>query len=161
MYKLLLIMLLLGVWVLAQAEQVQQEMAIQTFFVGKQAVNRSVHAAAQQIDEASLADGSLYIDERAALAVARRYLQEHLQLGDGFEPLPGSRLEERVELTVFEVINGNRQFPYTYRHAETGYEVTLQRPGVVMIIQLAFPPVLAQSEPIVWQIKGTAELVAY
>lgn len=160
-YKLLLIVVLLTVWLAAHALQTDEELAIQTLFRGKHAVNRAAHAAAQQLDADALAEGRVVIDESAASAEAARYLQANLQLDGAGNPLPGTFLRERAEVLAFEVINGNRVFPFTYRSDLYDYEVTLQKPGVVLIMRLKYPRVFQMMEPIEWDIKGTAELTGY
>jgi hypothetical protein len=160
MHKMVLIMLMMVVWMLMQALQMDEEMAMSALFQGKHAVNRAAHAAAQQVDRQALADGRLHIDEAAASEKAGLYLQANLQLDSSGEPLPGAYLRERVEILVFEVINDDRPFPFTYLNAAYDYKVTLKRPGVVMIARIVYPRVFKVIEPIEWTIKGTAELVA-
>ncbi|AJY73855.1 hypothetical protein [Paenibacillus beijingensis] len=161
MYKLLFVIVMMTVWLAAHALQTDQELAVQTLFRGKHAVNRAAHAAAQQLDAAELAEGRLIIDESAASAQAARYLQANLQLDGAGNPLPGSFLKERVEVLAFEVVNGDRAFPYTYRSDLYDYDVTLHKPGVVLIVRLAYPRAFQVMEPIEWEIKGTAELTGY
>jgi hypothetical protein len=160
MYKLVLALLMMVVWMLLHALQTDEEMAITALFQGKHAVNRAAHAAAQQVDAAALADGRLHIDEAAARAEAGLYLQRNLQLDEAGVPLPGTYLKERVELVDFQVINDDKTFPYTYRNDSADYEVTLRRPGVVLIARIVYPRVFAVIEPITWTIKGTAELTS-
>ncbi|MFC5649632.1 hypothetical protein ACFPYJ_10970 [Paenibacillus solisilvae] len=159
MYKLVLVMLMMVIWMFMHALQTDEEMAVAALFQGKHAVNRAAHAAAQQVDRAALSDGRFHINEAAALEQAARYLQANLQLDESGQPLPGTYLREKVEILVFEVVNDDRPFPYTYYNSAYDYEVTLRRPGVIMIIQLVYPRVFAVIEPIEWTIKGTAELV--
>ncbi|MGG4035412.1 hypothetical protein ABEV74_17120 [Paenibacillus cisolokensis] len=159
MYKLLLLLLMMGIWLWGGALQIDEEMAVQALFQGKHAVNRAVHAAAQQLDEAALAAGRFRIDEKRAAEEALRYLQANLRLDANGQPLPGSYWRDRVDVLAFEIVNADRTFPYTYRNKQYGYEVTLQRPGVVMIIRLQYPRIFSVLEPIEWEVKGAAELV--
>ncbi|XEC94133.1 hypothetical protein AB6A23_22895 [Paenibacillus tarimensis] len=158
MYKLLLVTMLFVVLMLLQALQLDEEMAIQTLFQGKYAVNRAAHAAAQQVDADALSLGALRIDEAEAAAEASRYLSYNLRLDERGEPLPESLLRERAEVLVFDVINGDRAFPYLYRSEEYNMEATLQGPGVVMIVRLYYPRAFTVLAPIQWDIKGVAEL---
>ena len=159
MYKLVLVMLMMVIWMFMHALQTDEEMAISALFQSKHAVNRAAHAAAQQVDLAALSEGSFHIDEAAASEQAARYLQANLQLDESGQPLPGSYLREKVEVLVFEVINDDHSFPFTYINSFYNYEVTLKRPGVVMIAKVVYPRVFTVIEPIEWTIKGTAELV--
>ena len=159
MYKLILIMLMMVVWMYMHALQTDEEMATAALFQGKHAVNRAAHAAAQQLDRAALADGRAHIDEPAAIREAARYLQTNLQLDEAGMPLPGAYLQDRVEVLVCDVVNDDRTFPFVYRNAAYNYEVTLRKPGVVMIVKLVYPSVFSVMAPIEWEIKGTAELV--
>ncbi|WP_308636080.1 hypothetical protein [Paenibacillus silvisoli] len=160
MYKLLLVMLMMVVWMLMHALQTDEELAIAALFQGKHAVNRAAHAAAQQIDAGALAEGRLAIDAQAAGRAAARYLQMNLQLDESGKPLPGAFLQEKVDVLEFKVINDDRTFPYTYRNASLDYEVTLQRPGVVLIAKIVYPRLFAVIEPIEWTINGAAELTS-
>jgi len=160
MYKLVFTVLMMVVWLLMHTLQTDEELAIAALFQGKHAVNRAAHAAAQQLDKEALAAGRLRIDEQAALQAAAGYLQANLQLSSDNEPLPGTYWKNRVEISVFEVINDQHSFPYTYYNPTYDYEVTLQHPGVVFIVKLIYPRVFTVIEPIEWHIKGTAELVA-
>lgn len=160
MYKLLLIVVMMTVWVSIHLLQVEEELAMQTLFQGKHAVNRAAHAAAQQLDQAALGEGLLRIAPDEAAAAAALYLQENLKLDTNGAPLPESFLKQPVELAVFEIVNADQAFPYTYRNDVYDYEVTLQQPGVVMIVHIAYPRAFQILEPIEWEIKGAAELVA-
>ena len=159
MYKLLLLTMLSVVWMMMQTLQLDEELAIRTLFYGKHAVNRAVHAAAQQLDPEALADGVVRIDPEAAEAAALTYLQANLLIDQTGVPLPGTRLRERVEVLVFRIVNEGESFPYTYRNETYDYVVTLRKPGVVMIVRLRNPRVFTMLEPIEWAIKGAAETV--
>ncbi|MFB9328777.1 hypothetical protein ACFFSY_22810 [Paenibacillus aurantiacus] len=159
MYKLLWILLLLASWMYAQAIQVDEESSMKALYLGKHAVNRAAHAAAQQVDAVALAAGRLRIEPDAALQEAAFYLQANLELDEEGNPLPGSYLRERVEILVFRVINDDVAFPYTYRNPAYDYEVTLDRPGVVLMIRMKYPRVFTVMPPVEWVVKGTAELV--
>ncbi|SDX44661.1 hypothetical protein [Paenibacillus sp. CF384] len=161
MYKLVLVMLMMVVWMLLHALQTDEELAITALFQSKHAVNRAAHAAAQQVDAAALAEGRLHIDEIAASSAAGLYLQRNLQLDESGQPLPGSYLKEQVEVVEFQVINGDSAaFPYTYRNDTYDYKVTLHRPGVILIAKIVYPRVFTVIEPIEWMIKGAAELTS-
>lgn len=159
MDKLLAFTLLLGFMMVLHALQADEEIAMRALFQGKHAVNRAAHAAAQQVDLDQLKTGIVAIDSTAAKAAAALYLQRNLRLDAANEPLPGSFWRSRVEVVALEVINADQSFPYTYVHAGHDYEVTLQRPGVVMIIRLVYPRTYNVLGPIIWEIKGAAELV--
>lgn len=159
MYKLLYYLLLSLFCVLLQAFQTDAELAMHTLFEAKHGVNRAAHAAAQQIDQDELALGVLSIDPAAARATALQYLQANLRLDSGNEPLPGTFLQSAVEILTFEVINGDRTFPYEYRNDQYNYSVTLRKPGVVMIVRLSFPRTYRVLGPVDWEIKSAAEVV--
>ncbi|TYP68640.1 hypothetical protein [Paenibacillus methanolicus] len=161
MYKLLWILLMLASWMYAHALQVDEESSMKALYHGKHAVNRAAHAAAQQVDAEALAAGRLRIDPDAALREAAFYLQANLELDEEGNPLPDSYWREKVEVLVFRVINDDVAFPYTYRNAAYDYEVTLDRPGVVLMIKLKYPRVFAAMPPVGWVVKGTAELVGF
>lgn len=159
MHKLLLLTLMAAVWFTIQALQVDEEMSIRTLFEAKRAVNRAAHAGAQQIDDDRFADGIVHIDEQAAAYAAWQYLQTNLKLDNGLMPLPHSMLRDRVEIVVFRIINSDKSFPYTYRNEAYQYEVTLNRPGVIMIVRIRYPRAFNVMGPVEWVVKGSAELV--
>lgn len=159
MYKLLLIVMMMGIWTLTGLAQVESELAMRTLFEGKRAVNRAVHAAAQQLDQEALADGVFRIDEGAASRAALAYLSMNLKVDSNGEPQEGAFLRHRVRVLVYELINDDQSFPYTYRNDNYDYEVTLHRPGIVMIINVVYPHAFQVLQPIEWNIKGAAELV--
>ncbi|OMF34720.1 hypothetical protein BK133_11990 [Paenibacillus sp. FSL H8-0548] len=160
MYKLLLIVLMMTVWLSIHLLQVEEELAMHTLFQGKHAVNRSAHAAAQQLDSSALAEGVLRLAPDEASGAASLYLRENLKLDEDGTPLPQSFLKHPVKVVVFELVNDEHAFPYTYRNAAYHYEVTLTRPGVIMIVHMVYPRAFQVMEPIEWYIKGAAELVA-
>jgi hypothetical protein len=159
MYKLLLIVVMMTVWISIHLLQVEEELAMKTLFQGKHAVNRAAHAAAQQLDMEALGEGLLRLAPDKASSAAALYLRENLKLDEQGEPLQSSFLKHRVEVVVFEVVNSEHAFPYTYRNDQYNYEVTLKRPGVIMIIHLIYPRAFQVMEPIEWDIKGAAELI--
>ena len=159
MYKMVLLVLMSALYMMIYALQTDEELAMHTLFQGKHALNTAVHAAAQQSDQAKLAGGVHAIDAAKAQDAAWRYLQTNLRLDAGFNPLPGTFLRARVQVKLFQVINETYTFPYTYSNPLYGYSVTLERPGVIMCIQLEYPRTYSMLQPIIWTIKGAAEMV--
>jgi hypothetical protein len=159
MYKLLLMIIMSLVFMTMYALQTDQELAMHTLFQGKHGLNAAAHAAAQQTDADKLAEGIFSIDEAKAQASALQYLQTNLRLNESNDPLPGTFFRSRVDVLVFEVINDNEIFPFTYTNAAIGYSVTLNKPGIVMIIELEFPRTYTVLGPIIWTIRSTAEMV--
>lgn len=159
MYKLLLLTLMSAVWVLMHALQADEEAALRLLFAAKHGVNRAAHAAAQQLDEGALSQGVLRLDAARASNAGLAYLQANLRLDAAGMPLADSVLRDRVEVLVFRVVNDGESFPYIYRNAAYHYEVTLRRPGVVMIVRVKYPRAFNVLPPIEWEIKGAAELV--
>lgn len=159
MHKLVFCFLMVVLWWLLHAMQLEEEAALGTLHEGKRAIDRAAHAAAQQIDRHKLETGTLAIDPAAAEAAARVYLAENLRLEPNLAPRAGEWLTAAPEIVEFAVINEQHTFPYTYRNAAYDYEVTLRRPGVVLIVHLACPRIFGVIDPIEWDLKGAAELV--
>ncbi|MFD1954317.1 hypothetical protein ACFSL6_09035 [Paenibacillus thailandensis] len=159
MYKLMLIVLMAGLWMTAQALQIDEEMAMQLLDQSKRAVNRAAHAGAQQLDREALAEGRLRIDPAAASDYAMAYLRGNLQLDEAGAPLPNSPLKEPVRVLALDVINDDHSFPYVYRNETYDFEAVLDKPGVVFIVRVAYPRIFAALDPIEWDIKGVSELV--
>lgn len=159
MHKLVFSLLMIVVWWLLHAMQLEEETALGTLHEGKRAVDRAAHAAAQQVDRLKLEEGTLSIDPVAAQEAALAYLAANLRIEPDLEPRAGEWLDAKPEIVDFAVINEQNVFPYTYRNAAYDYEVTLRRPGVVLIVHLACPRVFGVTDAIEWDLKGAAELV--
>lgn len=159
MYKLVLIVAMMSVWLTMQLQQIEHELAMKTLFQGKHAINRAAHAAAQQLDIEALGNGVMAIDSEAAAIIAAQYLQVNLRLDENGDPLQDSFLRNPVEVLVFEVVNADRTFPYSYRNDTYDYEVELLRPGVVLIAKVVYPRAFRLTDEIEWEIKGAAELI--
>jgi hypothetical protein len=145
-------------WIFMQGMQIDEEMSMATFYQAKHAVNRAVHAGAQQIDPTKLGDGTLSIDKSRANSAAREYLNSNLALDSSGKPLANSFWKQKPEIKVLEVINDDHAFPYTYRNSAYDYEVTLDNPGVVMILEITYPRTFNILDDMKWQVKGAAEL---
>lgn len=139
--------------------QVDQELSMQSLFQAKYALNRSTHAAAQQLDIQKLSQGFTSINNDEAYNTAQMYLQKNLNLDTSNAPLPNTFLRSKVDVLVFEVINENEQFPYTYTNVDYDYQVVLQKPGVIIIIRVIYPRTYNILGPIAWEIKGVSEVV--
>lgn len=159
MYKLILFILAGGFIMTVYALQIDEELAMHALFQGKHAVNRAVHAAAQQVDPDKLASGIYSINPSQARQAALAYLRKNLLLDGNNFPLPGTFLRTEIEVLALDVINETETFPFIYSRSEYVYQTVLQKPGVVMIIRLEYPRTYRILEPIVWEIKGAAELV--
>src|SRR5690554_3407968 len=159
MYKLIIYTLLSVFVMMLHALQVDEEVALNQLFQAKYALNRSTHAAAQQLDQDKLAWGILSIDKDNAERTARHYLQQNLNLDVSNMPLPNSFLRAKVEIPIFEVINEQHNFPYVYNNSHYDYSVTLHKPGVIMIIRVVYPRTYTILGPITWEVKGVSEVV--
>jgi hypothetical protein len=159
MHKLVFVVLMLTLWWLLQAVQLDEELALSVVHEGKRAVDRAAHAAAQQLDDEKLELGVLAIDSEEAAAAARLYLRENLRLEPDLTPRADGYLRDAVEVRVLDIVDETMPFPYVYRNEEYDYEVTFRRPGVVLIVNIVYPRVFAALPPIEWELKGAAELV--
>ncbi|WP_276357789.1 hypothetical protein [Cohnella caldifontis] len=159
MAKLVFGILMTVVWWMFHALQMDEELAMNTVFDAKHAVNRAAHAAAQQVDRDKLEIGVLSLDREQAEAAALTYLRENLRLDAELNPLPGSFLRNRVLVEQFAVLGEELAYPFTYRNEAFDYEVTLDRPGVVLIVRVAFPRLFGVLAPVEWDLKGSAEMV--
>jgi hypothetical protein len=159
MHKLLLFICMSLFFIILYALQTDEELAMHTLFQGKHGLNDAVHAAAQQSDQVKLAAGIHAIDETQAQSAALQYLRANLHLNGSNDPLPDTFLRSHVNVLVFQVINEQESFPFTYTNPLYGYSVTLKRPGVVMFIRLEYPRTYSVLQPIAWTIKASAEMV--
>lgn len=159
MHKLVFAILMAVVWWMLHALQMDEELAMNTVYEAKRALNRAAHASAQQVDREMLEEGKVAFDHAQASAAAAQYLQANLRLDDNLEPLPDSLLRSGVIVEQFELIEGEIAFPFTYRNDAFDYEVKLYRPGVVMIVRLEYPRLFGVLPPVSWVLKGSAETV--
>jgi hypothetical protein len=159
MYKLILFLLLSALFMQLHALQTDEELAMHALFQTKHAVNRAAHASAQQLDRGRLSSGIPSIDEAQAHQAAIAYLQDNLRLDESLLPRPGTFWRSRVQVLALDIINDVEHFPYRYERPEYDYSVTLNRPGVVLIIRMDYPRTFRVLGPISWTVKGTSELV--
>lgn len=159
MAKLVFSVLMIVVWWMLHALQIDEEVAMQTVHEAKRAVDRAAHAAAQQVDREKLEMGIISINPDLAAEAAISYLGNNLSLNASQQPLPDSFLRDPVEIIAFEIINEDVVYPYTYRNLEYDYEVRLDRPGVVLIAHVKYPRLFGVLAPVEWDLKGAAELV--
>lgn len=159
MAKLLFGILMSVVWWMLHALQMDEEAAMGTLNNVKIAVNSAAHAAAQQLDRDKLELGVLAIDNERAEETAAEYLMDNLLLDSNLQPKANSFLDDQVEVRVFEVLGEEVEYPYAYRNARYDYEVTLERPGVVLIVHVKYPKLFGVLAPIEWDVRSTAELV--
>ncbi|WP_391570581.1 hypothetical protein [Cohnella sp.] len=159
MAKLLFSVLMIVLWWMLHALQIDEEAAMRTVHEAKRAIDRAAHAAAQQLDREKLELGIVSIDPDVAAQTANLYLSRNLSLDASLEPRAGSFLRDPVEIRAFEIINEGVSYPYTYRNPQYDYEVTLKRPGVVLIAHVKYPRLFGVLAPVEWNLKGAAELV--
>jgi hypothetical protein len=159
MHKMILFLLLSAFFMQLHALQTDEELAMHALFQAKHAVNRAAHASAQQLDRRQLSSGIRSIDETMAYQAALAYLQDNLRLDESLLPRPGSFWTSHVKLLALDIINEGEHFPYRYERPEYDYAVTLNRPGVILIIRLDYPRTFRVLGPISWTVKGTSELV--
>jgi len=159
MDKLILVLLMAVAFFVLYAEQLDEEAAVRVFFQLKHAVNRAAHAAAQQIDPGNLAEGTILFDEAAARREAERYLQLNLKLDERMMAEDGSFLQGSVVVRELVLIDDAYTFPYRYENEQYDYEVTLHKPGVILIIEVEYDRMFRAIGPIIWQVKGAAEII--
>lgn len=159
MNKLLLFILLVAFCMSLFALQADEELAMHQYFDLKHGVNRAAHAGAQAVDKEQLAEGKVNLDAAEARETALRYLRVNLRLDEQLVPLPDTFLQGQVSVLALDVIGSEHTFPYRYEQPAYEYSVTLNRPGVVMIIGIRYPRMYNLLKPVNWTVKGSAELV--
>jgi hypothetical protein len=159
MAKLVFSVLMIVIWWMLHALQMDEELAMGTVHEGKRAVDRAAHAAAQQLDREKLELGMLSIKPELAEQAALLYLRENLSLDAGLNPEPDSLLQDPLEIRVFKVFNEEVAYPFTYRNSLYDFEITLDRPSVILIVHMKYPRLFGVLAPVEWDLKGSAELV--
>jgi hypothetical protein len=159
MAKLVFSVLMIVIWWMLHALQMDEELAMGTVHEAKRAVDRAAHAAAQQIDRQKLELGVLSVQPDMAEDAAVAYLRGNLALDAGLKPISGSFLTDPVQVLVFQILNEDLEYPYTYRNSQYQYEITLDRPGVVLMVHIEYPRLFGVLAPVKWNLIGSAELV--
>src|SRR5690606_20392433 len=139
MHKQLLFIVMFSFLLLMNAMQTDEQLAMQALFEGKRAINRAPHAGALHIDMHKQTEGIMSIDRLSSYAAVLSYLQANLKLDTTNRPLPSSFWQTGAEIAVFEIVNEDRVFPYTYTNPVYEYSVTFNRPGIVLIVRLVYP----------------------
>lgn len=148
MYKFIVYLLLLIILFYAYMDQLSNHMAYTHYYKMKYALNRATHAAAMQIDEAALGNGTIMIDETAAFEAAQQLLALNSH-------------NQSYQIMYFKVINNvSTTTPYNYINREWNIDVTLSKPAVVMVIEASLPHIISTKQPYIWKINGTSEVVA-
>lgn len=159
MYKVMLVIVLAAAFFGLYAQQMDEEAAVQVFFQLKHSVNRAAHSAAQQIDLELLSIGRVVFDAGQARQAAEQYLRMNLNLDDQMSARVDGPLLGQVDIVVFELIDDSYTFPYRYVNDAYDYEVTLYKPGVILIIHAEYNRLFRAVAPIAWYVKGAAEIV--
>ncbi|MFC6333880.1 hypothetical protein ACFP56_14730 [Paenibacillus septentrionalis] len=159
MYKLLIVPLMLVVWLSLYAGGVDQELAMKSYYKGKQAVNRGAHAAALQLDAAMLAEGVFQLDPAKARESAERIIYLNLKLDEKGRPTNESFIRTPVEIVHFEVLDASLSYPHHYELSSYGFRTTFYRPAVVIVMNLTYPRIFSSNNPVEWNIVGSAQLV--
>lgn len=159
MNKLLLFILLMAFFMSLHALQADEELSMHRLFDMKHALNRATHAAAQQTDPLLLSEGIADLDPERSRTAALLYLKENLRLDEALSPLPGTFLQSPIEILALDVIGADQSFPYLYQKPLYDYTVTLERPGVVLIVRVEYPRMYRMLDPVAWVVKSASELV--
>lgn len=152
MYKLIAFILLAPILVFLLLYEQDAHQASKSFFLVKQAIDRSVLAAVQQLDAASWSDGSPQIDSSLAEHQLMAYLSANIDR---------TALHiARVDVKSIAFIDATHQFPYVYRGSSAD-PITFQKPGVVVVCEVEYARRWRVLEPIVWNIQGAAQIVPH
>jgi len=159
MYKLLMIPLMLVIWLAMYGSGMEQELAMKFYYKAKQAVNRGAHAAALQIDQVSLADGVFQLDVDRAKTEAKSYIYRNLNLDQSGNPTEASFVNERVEIVHFEVLDAELIYPYHYELEQYSFSTVFHSPAVIIVLNISYPGIFSNGNPVEWNIVGSAQLV--
>lgn len=158
-YKLLIVPLMLIVWLSLYAGGIDQELAMKSYYKGKQAVNRGAHAAALQLDTAALAEGIFQLDPSKARATAEQMIYRNLALDETGSPTANSFIRAPVDIVHFEVLDASLTYPLHYKLDRYGFQTTFYRPAVIIVMKLSYPRIFSINNPVEWNIIGSAQLV--
>ncbi|MHA6531156.1 hypothetical protein [Paenibacillus sp. BAC0078] len=114
----------------------------------KDANNIAVHDASQELNEAARAQGRLIIDPAEAFAAFRQSLQANLGLDDGLSPLAGSRLQTKVKIVKFDIVDQSSgvAFPFLYEDSKYGITKYIQGPSVIAVIETGHPVLISRAK---------------
>ena len=158
MYKLILYPLLLVAMLMFYIDQLNQQVALQTYYTAKYALNRATHAAAMQLDKIALADGFLYIDPLQAYEQGRLMLFQNLQLDENGQITSHTFLQNPVKVLHFEVINDN--LPLQYDNPQYNIELLIEAPTVIMVVEIYSPGIFSRRNQLKWEIVGSSKIIA-
>lgn len=158
MYKLLLVICMLPIVLQLHSLQADEELAVRMFFQVKQALNRAVHAGAQQVDPEALSEGRYRLDPERAELVMLAYLRENLNLDESLRPMSGSLLRSPVEIVEFEIVEPPANGAPAYRSTSRGDIVRFDRPGVLLTVRVEYPQAYRLLNPIAWEITSAGQL---
>ena len=126
----------------------------------KDANNFAVHDAAQEIDDDEKSRGMIVFRKSEARSTYEDTLKLNLGLNHLFEPVPGSRLKDRVQILEFVLFDdSSHTFPFLYENDTYKITQLIERPAVLAVIQTDHPRFLGNfiQDPImvtsVYQIK--------
>lgn len=112
----------------------------------KDANNMAVHDASQELDLMALGEGNIVIKPNWALETFKDTLEGNLGLDANLSPRAGSRLNARVEIIDFKILDdSNTIFPILYEDEQYGITKYLSGPAVVAVIQTKHPVLIARS----------------
>ncbi|CAH1217371.1 hypothetical protein PAECIP111892_04401 [Paenibacillus auburnensis] len=114
----------------------------------KDANNIAVHDASQELNESARAQGRLIIDPAEAYATFLESLQRNLGLDDGLSPMAGSRLQTRVKIVKFDIVDDSTgvTFPLLYEDSTYGITKYIQGPSVIAVIETQHPVLISRAK---------------
>jgi hypothetical protein len=121
------------------------------FIQAKQAVNRSVQAAAMQIDPESWAAGEPVLEPIRAESIFKDYLKDNLKLSTG-------NLKNHIGEIEVTIVDRSHSFPYTFQ-SKWNDTIVFRSPGLFVSVQLTYPRLYKVLGPITWNIRGAEQIV--
>jgi hypothetical protein len=152
MYKLIAFLLLAPALVLFLLKEQELHQASKSYFMVKQAIDRSILASAQQIDLATWAEGTPQLDNTTAEQSFLHYLYDNLT--------SVRQHLARVEVKSITIVDASQSFPYEYRGSAAD-PIMLRKPGIVVVCEVEYAKRWRILSPIVWTIQGAAQIVPH
>jgi hypothetical protein len=150
-YKIASFLIIAPLLVMLLLLQLDHDYATALFIQAKQAVNRSVQAAAMQVDLESWAAGEPVLEPVQAESTFKDYLKDNLKLATG-------NLKNQIGEIDVTIVDRSHVFPYTFQ-SKWNDTIVFHSPGLFVSVKLTYPRLYKVLGPITWTIRGAEQII--
>jgi hypothetical protein len=142
MNRVLLVMMMTGIFMLAQGFESDRFVSETVHNRLKFSLNRAAHDASLQVDKLQLTEGRIVFKRNDARFVFEAGLRDNLQLREGFVPLEGTLLKQPVDIVFEDYVDDATlgvQFPFSYVQPAHHIFQVIAGPSVIYRIRVPMP----------------------